>query len=98
MDAALEFEYDGIAVTQKEEPHIRDAGVYDVTRNVIMETRFRSISSLAIMIARNMMEKFDKALGVVISIKRKQLFIPGNVDSSEIEISYSRADFEAEKK
>ena len=98
VDAALEFEFDGSDVSQKDEPFIRDAGVYDVTRNVIMETRFRSVSGLAIMIARNLMEKFDKALGVVVRINRKQLFIPGNVDSSMVEIAYARSDFEAEKK
>ena len=97
VDAILEYDKDPAGLSQKDEPLIREGGVFDVTRNVIMETKFRSISSLAGTIARNMLEKFDKVQCVTICIDRKQLFIPGNVDSSVTEVKFCRSDLEAEK-
>jgi len=98
VDVTLEFELDPVDISQKDEPLTRDAGVFEITRNVIMETKFRSISSLAVTIARSLLEKIDKSLSVTIRINRKQLFIPGNVDSSIVEITYARSDLEAGKK
>ena len=95
VDAALEFEVDPVDICQKDEPLIRDAVVFEITRNVIMETKFSSISCLAVTIARNLLEKLEKVMGVTICINRKQLFIPGNVDSSVVELSYTRSEFEA---
>ena len=97
VDATIEFELNPADISPKDEPLIRDADVFEITRNVMMETKFRSISSLAGTIARNMLERVDKVESVTVCIDRKQLFIPGNVDSSVTEVTYTRSDFEAGK-
>ena len=95
VNATIEFELEAAGISSKEEPIIRDAGVYEITRNVMMETKFRSISNLAGTIARNLMDEFDRAINVTVCINRKQLFIPGNVDSSVTEVTCNRSDFGA---
>jgi len=95
VDVTVEFELDPDGISSKDEPFIRDADVFEITRNVMMETRFRSISSLAGTIARNILDEYKKALCVKVCINRKQLFIPGNVDSSITEVTCIRSDFGA---
>jgi dihydroneopterin aldolase len=95
VDVAVEFEMDPAKISQKEEPPIRDASIYEITRNVMMENKFRSISSLAGTIARNLLNKYEKALGVTICINRRQLFVPGNLDSSITEVTCTRSDLDA---
>ena len=97
VDATVEFELDPADISQEDEPLIRDADVFEVTRNVMMETKFRSISSLAGTIARNLLEEYDKVLSVTVCIRRNQLFIPGNVDSSITEVTVARSDCGAGK-
>ena len=97
VDAAIEFELDSTAISQKDEPPIRDAGVFEITRNIMMENKFRSIADLAGTIARILLDKYDRALSTTICITRRHLFIPGNVDSSVTEIKYSRSDIAAGK-
>ena len=97
VDVSVEFELNPTAISQKDEPPIRDANVFEVTRNIMMENKFRSIADLAGTIARNLLEKYDKALSATISITRRHLFIPGNVDSSVTEVKYSRSDIAAGK-
>jgi dihydroneopterin aldolase len=57
-----------------------------------METKYRSIISLAAKIAHDVMTEYAKAASATVSVTRKQLFIPGSVDNSVAEVSYSRAD------
>ena len=90
VDVTLEFEVDPAGLSQKDEPLSRDANVYELTRNVMMETKFRSISSLAGTIAGKMLDSFDKTVSVTVCINRRQLFIPGNVDASVTEVTYTR--------
>ena len=96
-DAAIEFEQEAAAISQKTEPMIRDADVFEITRTIMMENKFRSIADLAGTIARTLMDKYDKTLSTTICITRRQLFIPGNVDSSVTEVKYSRSDIAAGK-
>ena len=97
VDVTVEFGLDPAGISPKDEPLIRDAGMYEITRNVMMETKFRSISSLAGTIARNLLKEYEKILSVTVCINRRQLFIPGNVDSSVTEVTFDRSDFGAVK-
>jgi dihydroneopterin aldolase len=95
VDANVEFEIDSADGSPKAEPVIRDADVYEISRNVMMETKYRSITSLAGKIARDLLAEYPKACKSTVSIKRKQLFIPGNVDYCVAEVSCTREDFNA---
>jgi dihydroneopterin aldolase len=98
VDATIEFDMNPASVSQKDEPpQIRDADVFEITRNVMMETKFRSISNLAGKLAHDLLDEYAKALSVKICVTRRQLFIPGNVDSSVSEVTYSRSDITAVK-
>ena len=97
VDVTAEFELDPAGMSQKDEPMVRDAGIFEITRNVMMENKFRSISSLAGTIGRNMLKEYEKILSVTVCIKRRQLFIPGNVDLSVTEVTCARSDCDAVK-
>jgi dihydroneopterin aldolase len=98
VDVAVEFDIDPSEDSPKTEPVVRDADVYEITRNVMLETKYRSITSLAGKIAHDLMAEFGKATKAAVSINRKQLFIPGNVDYGVAEVSYTREDFDARAK
>jgi dihydroneopterin aldolase len=95
VDVTVEFDGDPSDVDSRSEPFVRDADIYEISRNVIMETKYRSIVSLAAKIARDVMTEYAKAAGATVSVTRKQLFIPGSVESSVTEVSYSRADLDS---
>jgi dihydroneopterin aldolase len=94
VDAIVEFEMAQCDGSPKAEPTVKDADVYETVRNVMLETKYKSIASLAGKIACNLLAECSKALNVTISIKRKQLFISGSVDYAVAEVSCSRKDFE----
>jgi dihydroneopterin aldolase len=91
-DVTVEFDGDPSDVNPNAEPFVRDADVFEISRNVVMETKYRSIISLAAKIAHDVMAEYVKAASATVSVTRKQLFIPGSVDSSVAEVSCSRAD------
>jgi dihydroneopterin aldolase len=98
VDAIVEFDMAPGDDSPKSEPTVKDADVYEITRNVMMETKYKSIASLAGKIARNLLAECAKATNVTVSIKRKQIFISGSADYTVAEVSCSRKDFEAETK
>ncbi|MDR2780730.1 MAG: dihydroneopterin aldolase [Synergistaceae bacterium] len=98
VDAIVEFDMTPGDDSPRTEPAVKDADVYETTRNVMMETKYRSIVSLAGKIARNLLAECSKASNVTISIKRKQLFVSGSVDYAVAEVSCGRKDFEADAK
>jgi dihydroneopterin aldolase len=98
VDAIVEFEMELCDDSPKTEPTVKDADVYETVRNVMLETKYKSIASLAGKIARNLLAECPKALNVTISIKRKQLFVSGSVDYAVAEVSCGREDFEKNDK
>jgi len=95
VDVIVEFDVNPNDDVPNAEPVVRDADVYEITRNVIMETKYRSISSLAGRIARNMLASFGKVTHAKVAIKKKQLFIPGSVESVIVDVECSREDIKA---
>jgi dihydroneopterin aldolase len=61
----------------------------------MMETKYRSITTLAGKIAHDLMAEYPNTTKTTVSITRKQLFIPGNVNDGVAEVSYTREDFDA---
>jgi dihydroneopterin aldolase len=92
VDVTVEFDGGLSDTNPNAEPFVRDADVFEISRNVVMETKYRSITSLAAKIARDVMTGYAKASDVTVSVTRKQLFIPGSADSSVAEVSFGRAD------
>ncbi|MDR1651018.1 MAG: dihydroneopterin aldolase [Synergistaceae bacterium] len=93
VDVVVEFDVNPGDDVPNAEPLIRDAAVYEITRNVMTETKYRSLTSLAEKIARDIFASFAKITGASVSIRKKQLFIPGNVDSTQVDVECSREDF-----
>jgi dihydroneopterin aldolase len=93
VDAIVEFEMAPGDDSPKAEPMIKDADVYEITRNVILETKYKSITGLAGKIAHDLIAEYSKASNVTVSIKRKQIFTSGNVDYAVAEVSCGRGDF-----
>ncbi|MDR0654125.1 MAG: dihydroneopterin aldolase [Synergistaceae bacterium] len=98
VDVIVEFDDDPSDVDPDTEPFVRDADVYEICRNVVMETKYRSIISLAAKIAHDVMAEYAMAANTTVSVTRKQLFIPGSVENSVAEVSYSRADLDPSSK
>ena len=71
---------------------IQGADVYEVVKGLMMGSKFKSIMSLALHIARELLSKFPTAQEADVKITSKQLFIPGNVDSVVAEATATRAD------
>jgi dihydroneopterin aldolase len=92
VDVTVEFDGAPSDVNPEAEPLVRDADIFEISRNVVMETKYRSIISLAAKIAHDVMTEYARAASTTVSVTRKQLFIPGSVDNSAAEVSYSRAD------
>ena len=98
VDVIVEFDDDPSDVDPDTEPFVRDADVYEICRNVVMETKYRSIISLAAKIAHDVMAEYAMAANTTVSVTRKQLFIPGSVENSVAEVSYSSADLDPSSK
>jgi dihydroneopterin aldolase len=98
VDVTVEFDGDSSDVNPNAEPFVRDADIFEISRNVVMETKYRSIISLAAKIAHDVMTEYARAASATVSVKRKQLFIPGSVENSVAEVSYSRADIDLASK
>ncbi|MDR3076653.1 MAG: dihydroneopterin aldolase [Synergistaceae bacterium] len=97
VDVAVEFDIEPEDDLTRTEPLVRDADMYEIARNVMTETKYRSISCLAGKIAHDLLAEYPKISKAGVSITRKQLFIPGNVDYSVTEVSCTRADLDAKK-
>lgn len=72
---------------------IRGADVYEVTKGVVMGTKYTSHLSLAMAIAKAALERFDVAIEATVVVARTQLFIAGNVDKILAEVTCGRNDF-----
>jgi dihydroneopterin aldolase len=98
VDAVLDFEMDQNDTLPKAEPVVKDADVYEITRNVMTETKYRSITSLAGKIAHDILTNYPRVDNATVSIAKRQLFIPGNVEKVVEEVSYSRKDLDSKAK
>lgn len=92
VDVTVEFDGDPSDTNPKAESFVCDADIFEICRNVVMATKYRSIINLAAKIARDVMTEYANVTNATVSATKKQLFIQGSVDSSTAEVSYSRAD------
>lgn len=76
------------------EPSIRGGDIYELTKNVMMGTKFKSHLSLALKIAHVLIEHYDNVTDASVLIERRHLFIAGDVRSIEAEVTCTREDYE----
>lgn len=95
VDASLFFDLTPKDASEVAVGKIRGAEVYELTRSVMMGTKFTSRMALALKIAQEMLARFQEATEVHINIRRHHLFIPGNVDAIDVEVQCKREDFGA---
>ena len=94
IDVALSFPLKKEEASPSAVHKVRGAEVYDLTRGVVMGTKYTSHLSLAIAIAHIMLKNFDIVTEVTVVVGRRQLFIPGNVDEVLAEVTCNRGDLE----
>lgn len=94
VDVILGFDLSPKDASESTEQQVRGVAVYDLTKNVMMGTRFKSHVSLALRLAQEMFQNFKTITDVRIAIGRRQLFIAGDVREIVAEVDCKREDFE----
>lgn len=72
---------------------VKGAEIYDVVKDVMMNTKYNSRASLAIEMAKRLYVQFRNASEIGIKITRTTIFIPGSIDSIDTEVWSKRTDF-----
>jgi dihydroneopterin aldolase len=94
VDVGLGFDLTPEDASPSVNPEVRGSDVYEVTKNIMMGTKFTAHISLALTIAKEMFDRFKQVNEVDITIGRRQLFIAGDVREILAEVKCSREDFE----
>lgn len=79
--------------TPQSESKVKGAEIYEVVKDVMMNTKYTSRTSLGIEIAKRLFVQFREAAEVGIKITRTTIFIPGSIDSIDTEVWCKRTDF-----
>jgi dihydroneopterin aldolase len=74
---------------------VRGLDVYEVTKNIMMGTKFMSHTSLALAIAKEMLATFKNVADVNVTVGCRQVFIAGDVREVLSEVACSRDDFKS---
>jgi dihydroneopterin aldolase len=72
---------------------VRGLDVYEVTKNIMMGTKFMSHTSLALAIGKEMLGTFKSVTNVSVRVGCRQIFIAGDVREVLSEVECSRDDF-----
>lgn len=72
---------------------IKGAEIYDIVKDVMMNTKYSSRTSLCIEMAKRLYVQFRDANEIGIKITRTTIFIPGSIDSIDTEVWSKRTDF-----
>ncbi|MDR3354509.1 MAG: dihydroneopterin aldolase [Synergistaceae bacterium] len=94
VDVTLGLELDSKNSSPSVDSNLRGAVIYDLTKNVMMGTKYKSHTWLALRIAQEMLGNLKEVTDVSVVIERRNLFIAGDVQGSVIEVSCSREEFE----
>jgi dihydroneopterin aldolase len=94
VDVILGFDLTPDSESPAAESNLRGGEIYELTKNVIMGTKFRSHASLALRLAHEMLSSHKDVTDARVVIERRHLFIPGDVRSIEAEVFCTREDFE----
>jgi dihydroneopterin aldolase len=98
VDVALEFELTTEDLAPSVNPIVRGSDVYDVTKSIMMGTKFKSHTSLALAISKELFSHLKQVSAVDVTVGRKQLFISGDVKEILAVVACKREDFDSKKK
>jgi dihydroneopterin aldolase len=73
---------------------VRGSEIYEVTKDIMMGTKFTSHMSLALALAKDLLDRFVEVTEVEVTVGRRQLFIPGDVREILACVTCDRSDFE----
>ena len=74
------------------QPQVLDATVFEQVQKVVMSTKYKALEGLALEIARRVLQVFEPVQLATVVIRRKQLFIPGDIRSADVELTVDRED------
>jgi dihydroneopterin aldolase len=94
VDVSLSMDLSANDALPSVNTEVRGSEVYEITKNMIMGTKFNSHLSLALALAKKLFERFKQVTDVEVTVGRKQLFIAGDVREILASVSCVRADFE----
>ncbi|EHM09819.1 FolB domain protein [Thermanaerovibrio velox DSM 12556] len=92
IDLSLSYDVEPKDLDSEKVPPVADASVYEIVQKVVMTTKFKAMEGLALEIARRLIKAYGVVELVTVVIRRRQLFIPGDVQSAEVEITVDRED------
>jgi dihydroneopterin aldolase len=94
LDIQLGYEVEPGEILKGRTPNMAYGPIYEEVQKVVMGTKHTAIEGLALDIARHLFATFPiLQMGTVI-VRRRQLFIPGDVASAEVELTVDREDLE----
>jgi dihydroneopterin aldolase len=94
VDAALEFELTNGDLAPTADSVVKGTDVYDITKNIMMGTKFRSHTSLALAISKELFSHLKQVSAIEVTVGRRQLFISGDVKEILAVVASKREDFE----
>jgi dihydroneopterin aldolase len=94
LDVSLGYDFDPKDVGDRRDvpPDLPYARVYEEIQHVVMGTKFKAMEGLALTIAKRLFSVFPVLRLVTVIVRRKQLFIPGDIRSADVEITVDRDD------
>lgn len=72
---------------------VQGAAIYETTKDVMMNTKYTSRTSLGLEIAKRLFMRFPDAEEVGVKINRATIFISGSIDSIDTEVWCKRHEF-----
>jgi dihydroneopterin aldolase len=97
VDVTLGLDLDSGSESPSAEAMLTGGVIYDLAKNVMMGTKFKSHTSLALRLSHEMIEHLKNVTDATVAIERKQLFIPGEVRSIVVQVSCTREEYEKRK-
>lgn len=92
VDVMLSLDLTADDDSQKAVGKIQGADVYDITKSLVMGTKFNSTMSLALHISRELLRKYLFVAETTVKVTSKHLYIAGEVESVIAEASSTRKD------
>lgn len=92
IDLSLAYDVQPSRLTPSALPPVQEPAVFDQVQKVVMSSKYYSLEGLALEIARKTLQAHEVVQLVTVVIRRKQLFIPGDIRSADVELTVDRED------
>ncbi len=92
VDAELFYNFTEAADTDKLESTINYVNVYRYIHDILTANKFYLVEKVAVLIARKLLEKFDRVDSVNIKVRKCHPPVGGLIDSVEASVQLNRKD------